>query len=122
MNARVLELRGVKLTPKLAYQSDTPLDADTLALLSTHRDELLRNLIAPDSLPQLPWQLARLIKAASSGLLEDISINGVPNVDTYTLAWAASYLTGDQDEALNRLWQVYREWSRARGDSLGQGP
>lgn len=56
-----LERRGVKLTPKLRYQiTDGALDAATLALLKANRDELLRDLMAPDSIPRLPWQLEQV--------------------------------------------------------------
>ncbi|MDQ3398470.1 MAG: hypothetical protein M3511_12025 [Deinococcota bacterium] len=64
----------------------------------------------PDSVPRLPWQLERLISAASSGCLE-ATVPGVPDVGRYTLAWAASYLTSDRDEALRRLWEVHKAWS-----------
>ncbi len=60
-------------------------------------------------MPRLPWQLERLVRAASSDLLE-AEVRGVPDVGRYTLAWAASYLTGDRDEALARLWAVHRAW------------
>jgi predicted metallopeptidase len=35
---------------------------------------------------------------------------GVHDLNRYTMAWAAAYLTGDRDEALARLWAVHRAW------------
>ncbi len=109
MTVKELERQGVSLTPKLTYQSTSPLDTETLATLRDHKADLLRDLTAPDSLPRLPWQLERLINAASSNVL-GVELLGVPDVPRYTLAWAACYLTGDRDEALRRLWQVYSAW------------
>jgi hypothetical protein len=66
------------------------------------------------TLPCLPWQLERLVRAASSDLLPEGSTMLKPGLVTdlnrYTLSWAAAYLTGDRDEALSRLWQVRRAW------------
>lgn len=107
-----LERQGVKLTPKLRYQfTDGALDAETLALLKANRDELLRDLTAPDSIPRLPWQLERLVSAASSGQLH-VEVGGVPDPTRYILGWACSYLTGDRTEALRRLWKVYSTWQQ----------
>jgi hypothetical protein len=64
---------------------------------------------APDTLPRLPWQLERLVSAASSNALE-LELRGVHDLNRYTMAWAAAYLTGDRDEALARLWAVHRAW------------
>lgn len=63
----------------------------------------------PGTLPCLPWQLERVLSAASSNVL-NAKLPGVPDVGRYTLAWGCSYLTGDRDEAEQRLWQVYRAW------------
>lgn len=63
----------------------------------------------PDTVPRLPWQLERLLSAASSGVLA-ADIPGVPDVPRYTLSWGCSYLTGDRTESERRLWQVYRAW------------
>lgn len=106
---RDLEQKGVILTPKLTFKSAAPLDAETLALLKNHRDDLLKDLTAPDTLPRLPWQLERLLSAAGSGVLT-ADLPSVPDVPRYTLAWGCSYLTGDRAEAERRLWQVYRIW------------
>ena len=109
-----LEQQGGMLEPKLTFKSAAPLDAETLALLHTHRADLLRDLIAPDTLPRPPWQLERLIRAASSDLLpKDVLMlpSGlVTNPSRYVMAWGCSYLTGDRNEALKRLWQVYKAW------------
>ncbi len=104
-----LERKGVTLTPKLTYRSAAPLDAETLAFLKTHKAKLLRDLIAPNTLPRLPWQLERLLSAAASNVLT-VELPGVPDVPRYALAWGCAYLTGDRSEALSRLWQVYRAW------------
>lgn len=45
MTVKDLERLGVVLTPKLTYKSAAPLDAETVALLRSHKDELLRELI-----------------------------------------------------------------------------
>lgn len=111
---RDLEQRGVKLAPKLTYQSSTPLDADTLALLKSNKADLLRDLTAPDAVPRLPWQLERLLAAASNGSLPagtvTLEAGLVTDLNGYTLAWGAAYLVGDQAEALRRLWQAHRVW------------
>ena len=112
-----LERKGVILTPKLTYRSAAPIDAETLKNLKTRKAELLRDLLSVemlcentlDTLPRLPWQLERLVSAASCNALE-LELRGVPDPNRYTLAWAAAYLTGDRDEALSRLWQVRRAW------------
>lgn len=68
------------------------------------------------TLPRLPWQLERLISAASSDLLPKdplmLPSGLIPDPNRYTLALAASYLTGDRQAALSRLWQVRRAWQR----------
>jgi hypothetical protein len=62
-----------------------------------------------DTLSRLPWQLERLVSAASSGQLS-VELSGVPDSTRYVMGWACSYLTGDQAEALRRLWEVRRAW------------
>ncbi len=117
-----LEQRGVTLEPKLTFTSAAPLDAETLALLREHKAELLLELIesagktteTTENLPRLPRQLESLLRAASSDLLPKDTVTLpaglVSDLNSYTLAWAASYLTGDRDEALRRLWQAHRVW------------
>ncbi len=111
---RELEERGVVLEPKLTFRSDAPLDAETLSTLKTRKAELLRDLAAPDSVPRLPWQLERLLAAASGGRLPGgtvtLEAGLVTDLNSYTLAWAVVYLIGDQTEALRRLWQAHRVW------------
>lgn len=63
----------------------------------------------PNTLARLPWQLERLVHAASSNVLE-LELRGVPDPNRYVLGWAAVYLTGDQEAALSRLWQVRYAW------------
>jgi hypothetical protein len=109
------ERKGVVLTPKLAFRSEAPMGADTLALLKEHKAGLLRDLILPDTVPRLPWQLDGLVNAAASGVL-DAEVPGVPDVPVYVMGWACAYLTGrgDHAEALRRLWEVYRAWEARR--------
>lgn len=67
-----------------------------------------------ETLPRLPWQLERLISAACADVLPQdpmmLPSGLVPNLNRYTLGWAAAYLTSDRQEALSRLWQVRRVW------------
>lgn len=116
MSVRGWEQRGVLLTPKLVYDSAKPLDAEALALLQNHKPELLKELIAPNTLPRLPWQLDRLVQAASSDLLPQRSLTMpegfVTDLNRYVMAWGCSYLTGDRDEALRRLWRVHSKWQQ----------
>lgn len=69
----------------------------------------------PDTLPRLPWQLERLVSAASSDALPkgtvSLSAGLVPDLSSYVLAWAAAYLTGDTTEPLRRLWEAHRAWN-----------
>lgn len=64
--------------------------------------------------PRLPWQLEALLRVAGSGVLPKgmvkISDGLVTGLGSYTLAWGCAYLTGEPDEALGRLWAVYRVW------------
>lgn len=109
-----LEQQGVTLEPKLTFESVAPLDAEILGFLREHKAELLRALIAPDTVPRLSWQLERLVSAAAADVLPKGSVtleNGlIPDLNRYTLGWAAAYLTSDRKEALSRLWQVRRVW------------
>ena len=109
-----LERKGVTLEPKLTFKSSAPLDAETLTLLKTNKADLLIDLTAPGMVPRLPWQLERLVRAASSDQLPGgstlLKAGLVTDLNRYTLAWGCSYLTGDRDEALSRLWAVYRAW------------
>lgn len=70
------------------------------------------------TLPRLPWQLEALLRAASSDLLpkETVTLPAglVPDLNRYTLAWGCSYLTGDRNEALRRLWQAHGVWQGAK--------
>lgn len=109
-----LERKGVTLEPKLTFKTTAPLDAETLMLLKTNKADLLKDLTAPKSLPRLPWQLESLLRAVGSGVLPKGRVN-LPNglvtdLNSYTLAWGCAYLIGDRDEALRRLWAVYRHW------------
>lgn len=65
-----------------------------------------------NTLPRLPWQLERLLSAASLNEPLSADVQGVFDVNRYVLAWGCSYLTVDQGEALKRLWRVYSQWDK----------
>ena len=93
-----------KLTDK-TDRSPEPIPAPALEVASVPSAEIV---------PRLPWQLERLISAAASNQLPQGTVklpSGlVPDLNRYTLGWAAAYLAGDRQEALSRLWQVRRVW------------
>lgn len=64
----------------------------------------------PDTVPRLPWQLERLVRAASLDDPLRVDVRGVLDPNRYVMAWGCSYLTGDREEALARLWALYRAW------------
>ena len=111
-----LRQRGVKLELKLRVTADAEPKPDTLELIKENRVDLIKALSGADmpkeggAIPRLPWQLERLIAAASEGALHNVELQGVPDVNLYTKGWALAYLTSDRDEALRRLWEVYRAW------------
>jgi hypothetical protein len=100
------ESRWLAYTPAQEKSLQTPKEA---AVKTSKSPEPLVPTQTADTLPRLPWQLERLVSAASSNVLT-VELPGVPDVPRYTVAWAASYLTGDRDEALRRLWEVYSAW------------
>lgn len=70
------------------------------------------------TLLHLPWQLERLVSAASSGVLPEtvmLATGLVTDLNRYVLGWAASYLVGDRAEAERRLWEAHRAWQGANG-------
>ncbi|MGL4608126.1 MAG: hypothetical protein ACRCYY_00350 [Trueperaceae bacterium] len=92
-----------KVRVKGASKLPTPL----IEKIKERRDDVLAVL----TVPRLPWQLERLISAACSGALQ-IRVEGVPDTTRYVQAWACAYLTGDRDEPLKRLWEVYKQWQK----------
>jgi hypothetical protein len=90
---------------KVRVKGAKKLPITLLDQLKERRDDVLAML----TVPRLPWQLERLLTAACSGVLS-FTMSGTPDPNRYTAAWACAYLTGDRDEALKRLWQVYEEW------------
>ncbi len=60
-----------------------------------------------DFVERLPWQLERLVSAATNDDLT-IVMRGVPDINRYVMAWASTYLVGGREEAKRRLWQVQR--------------
>lgn len=77
--------------------------------IKERRDDVLAVL----TVPRLPWQLERLVSASSSNALT-FTISGIPDANRYTAAWACAYLTGDKEEALRRLWEVYEAWQTSK--------
>ena len=106
---RMLRERGVRLEAKLRYQASEPLDDDVVQLIAAHKGELIRHLALADAVPPLPWQLDRLVRAASSGVL-DVTLDGVPDPPRHVMGWACAYLLGEREHALERLWQAYQAW------------
>jgi hypothetical protein len=112
----VLRQKGITLEPKLRFTSQEPLTRETLELMRAHRDELLTHVVMMSSVPRLPWQLERLISAASNGSLPKREATElepgqfVMDLNQYVLAWAAAYLTGDREEALAQMWKAHRAW------------
>jgi hypothetical protein len=109
-----LRARGIELEPAdggLRVRAAAPPEPELREAIRRHKAELLA-LLAPrrDTIPRLPWQLERLLRAASSNVLE-VSIKGVPDPARYVMAWGCAYLTGECDESVQRLWQVYRAWN-----------
>lgn len=111
-----LASKGVELEPKLRYRAPGPLSEDALESLHVNKQDLLRHMILRESIPRLPWQLEGLLRAASDNQLR-IQIQGVPDPGRYVVAWGCAYLLGDREQALERLWRVYREWSQSEGVS-----
>lgn len=117
MTVKDWEARGVLLAPKLTFTSNLPLDAETLEQLRNQKAELLSELTSPaGTVPKLPSPLEPLIRAASSALLPKGTVILDPglvyDLNAYTLAWAASYLLGDRQYALSKLWEVQRVWQQ----------
>jgi hypothetical protein len=92
-----------KVRVKGASKLPTPL----LEQLKEKRDDVLAVL----TLPRLPWQLERLVKAAINDALRDVSVRGVADTKERVKAYALEYFTGgDKAESLKQLWEVYALW------------
>jgi hypothetical protein len=68
---------------------------------------------SPGTLECLPWQLESLVRAASSETLPTsakLETGIVPDLNRYAQAQACAYLTGNQSDALARLWVVWQVW------------
>lgn len=97
---------------RLRYRSPQQPDPELLNLVIQHKPEIVKVLESKTMLPRLPWQLERLVNAASNHLLT-FTLSGIPDVNRYVQAWACSYLASSQrDEALKRLWEVYALWQQ----------
>lgn len=93
-----LASRGIAVTTDgedLLIEARAEPDPATLELLKKNKSEIIRYLIEKDTLPQLPWQLARLVRAADANSL-NCKIPRVFNINRYTLSWAVAYLTGNR--------------------------
>ena len=97
-----------------------PEHAVLLEQLRTSKDRIIGYLeantanTATRAVPRLPWELERVISAATNGSLPGGAVKLeqglVPDLERYVLAWAAAYLTGATDDATVRLWDVWRTW------------
>jgi hypothetical protein len=65
------------------------------------------------ALAPLPWQLKRLVNAASNGVL-NIQVTGVRDTPRFVMAHACDYLVTGADEPLRKLWEVYEQWQQSR--------
>ena len=69
-------------------------------------------------LERLPWELERLVSAASNGILPSGSFKlesgTVPDLERYVLAWTGAYILGDTVQALSRLWEAQKVWTHSR--------
>jgi TubC N-terminal docking domain len=99
----VVSLRG----DKLRLEPKEALTPELLAKVKEHKATLIAHL----SIPRLPWQLERLLNAASSGVL-NIEMRGVRDTPRRVMALACDYLAGDNQKALSDLWEVYTSWQQ----------
>jgi hypothetical protein len=110
---RELDQRGVMLEVQNGKLRFTPKDAVTPTLMAVMKEKKA-DIIATLSIPRLPWQLERLVSAATNDQLpkETVKLEAglVKDLNTYVLGWAASYLLGGSHEALTRLWQARKAW------------
>lgn len=105
-----LQSKGIAVSlrgDKLRLEPKEALTPDVLTTVREHKASLIAYL----SVPRLPWQLERLVSAASSHVL-NFTMPHVGNVNHHTAAWACAYLTGDRGEAIKRLWEVYAAWQQ----------
>lgn len=71
-----------------------------------------------EAIPRLPWELERLVSAASNSVLpfgtHQLSSGVVPSLEKFVLGWAAAYLCGATTDALNQLWDVWTLWQDSK--------
>ena len=107
-----LEAAGIRVVLKLRVSAVQRPDPETLENLKMHKKAIIAHLsqanVVP-AVPALPQPLKCLLRAASAGSLQ-CELPGVRDVNRHTMAWGCSYLTGNRDEALERLWEVYAAW------------
>lgn len=128
---------SVSVAGKLKYEAPGQLPAALVDAMKAHRAELLAELGHAERKPQdpaaekpsgyvifrhsssvpcLPSPLASMVSAASSGNISggaQLPSGIVVDLGAYVLAWAAAYLTGDQDHALTRLKEARGAWRQA---------
>lgn len=102
---------GVRKDAKKAKEAEKVYQTEDDAVFPLRKKEEEGCVVSSQDFPDFPWELKRLLAAAASDVLQ-ADLPGVPDAGRYTLAWGVSYLTGDREEALRRLWQVYRAWKR----------
>ena len=122
---QTLKARGVTLERKpeggVRVHSPQPLEPELLEAVKTYKLEILESLEKGLSLlnktrtlERLPWELERLVSAASNGVLPSGSFtleSGiVPDLERYVLAWTCAYVLGDTVHAGSRLWEAHRVW------------
>jgi hypothetical protein len=110
------EAAGLELwleSGRLRYRSPQQPDPELLNLVVRNKLEIVRLLEQKVTIPRLPWQLERLVSAASSNALT-FTMQGIPEPNRYVMAWACTYLASDKVEALKRLWEVYEQWQRSK--------
>jgi hypothetical protein len=111
---------------KLKYRLPTNC-ADLLETLASHKERIKGFLEATATkpvkeneraVPRLPWELERLVSAASNGRLPQGSVKLeaglVPDLERFVLGWAAAYVLGATEEAQQRLWDAWRSWQGSR--------
>ena len=122
---QTLKSRGVTLERKpeggVRVHSPHPLEPELLEAVKTYKLEILESLEKgfsplnkPRMLERLPWELERLVSAASNGVLPSGSFtleSGiVPDLERYVFAWTCAYVLGDIVHAVSRLWEAHRAW------------
>ena len=122
---QTLKSRGVTFERKpeggVRVHSPHPLEPELLEAVKTYKLEILESLekgFSPlnktRTLERLPWELERLVSAASNGVLPSgtfkLESGLTPDLERFVSGWACSYLTGDTAHGLSRLWEAHTAW------------